>query len=149
MNPIFPSILALFRHGGWELEVLQGQTIASATYRSGEDAWVFVAAVNEDLRVLTLFARAPEPCPAERIDEMLQFFNRANFPMTHGTWTLDHDDGEIRFRVGADLAGRDMAGDELAALTQDVYTVMRVCLPAVRSVIAGGDPVAAAASIAG
>ncbi len=149
MNPVFPSTLALFRHAGWELEILEGHTIASATFRDRADAWVFVAAVNEELRMLTLFARAPEPCPPERIDAMLQFFNRSNFSMTHGTWTLDPDDGEIRFRVGADLAGRDMAGDELSTLTDYVNTVMRASLPAVRSVIAGGDPVAAASAVAG
>ena len=57
--------------------------------------------------------------------------------MTHGAWILDHEDGEMRYRVGADLAGRDMAGDELGALTNYVNTVMGATLGALRAVVAG------------
>ncbi len=147
MSPIFGQILALFRHADWDMDVMEGENIASITYTSGGDAWVFVAAVNEDLRMLTLFARAPESCPADRQAAMLDFFNRVNFGMTHGAWVLDHDDGEMRFRVGADLAGRDMAGDELSALTDYVNTVMATSLPAVRAVLDGSADTDAAMSM--
>ena len=137
MTEIFGQILALYRFADWEMDVLEGETVASVTYAAEGNSWVFVAAVNEELRTLTLFARAPEPCPAGSAANMVRFFNRVNFGMTHGSWVLDESDGEMRFRVGADLAGRDMAGDELGALTNYVNTVMTATLAAVRAVAAG------------
>jgi hypothetical protein len=68
---------------------------------------------------------------------MVDFFNRVNFGMSHGAWILDVSDGEIRFRVGVDLAGRDITGDELGAITNYVNTVMGATLPALRALIAG------------
>ena len=130
-------MMALYRFADWEMEVLQGETIASVTYAAEGNSWVFIAAVNEELRTLTLFARSPEPCPPDRQTDMVLFFNRVNFGMTHGAWILDHSDGEMRYRVGADLAGREIAGDELGALTNYVNTVMGTTLPALRAIVAG------------
>jgi hypothetical protein len=137
MTRIFDQMMTLFSYADWTLEVVPGTTIASVTFQSGDDAWVFVAATNEELRTMTIFARGPDSCPSERAAEMVDFFNRANFGMSHGAWILDVKDGEIRYRVGVDLAGRDVTGDELGAITNYINTVMSATLPALRAVIAG------------
>lgn len=137
MTRIFDQMMTLFSYAEWTLEVVPGTTIASVTFQSGDDAWVFVASTNEELRTMTIFARGPESCPTDRIADMVDFFNRVNFGMSHGAWILDVNDGEIRFRVGVDLAGRDITGDELGAITNYVNTVMGATLPALRALIDG------------
>ena len=137
MTRIFDQMMTLFGHGDWELQQVPGETIASVTYQSGDDSWVFVASTNEALRTVTLFARPREVCPVERMGAMVDFFNRVNFGMSHGAWCLDANDGEIRYRVGVDLAGRDLTGDELGAVTNYVNTVMGASLPALRAIIDG------------
>lgn len=137
MTPIFDAVLALYGVAEWTLEPIEGETIASITYQSGPDAWVLVAATNEDLRTFVVFARSPESCPPSRVGDVVDLFNRLNFGMTHGAWVVDPSDGEIRFRVGVDLAGRELAGDELGAVTNYVNVTMDTTLAALRAVIAG------------
>ena len=137
MSRIFDQMMTLFSYAEWSLDVVPDTTIASVTFQSGDDNWVFVASTNEELRTMTFFARGPETCPPDRVADMLDFFNRANFGMSHGAWILDVNDGEIRYRVGVDLAGRDLTGDELGAIANYINTVMGATLPALRGLING------------
>lgn len=133
---LFDQLVALFRHAGWPIEQVPGENIVSVTYRSGDDRWVFVAAANDDIRTITLFARAPEPCPPERMDDMLEFINRVNFALSLGAWVVDLADGEIRFRFGVDMVDRDLTGTELTAVVNYVNASMTAALPALRSLVA-------------
>lgn len=124
VTTIFEQALALFRFADWNLEPVEGATAASVTYRSGSRQWVFAIVTNESARTLTAFARPPIACPPERQPAMIDFFNRVNFAAGNGAWVLDPSDGEIRFRVGVDLEGRELGGDELGAVSNYVNSAM-------------------------
>lgn len=145
MTSLFDQLSALLRSGDWPMEQVPGQPILSVTYQAADgEQWVLVAAADDDTRMLTLFARAPEACPPDRSAPVMEFFNRANFSMTHGAWAMDLADGEIRFRAGVDVSGRDLTGTELSAATNYVNAVMQASLAPLRSVLTGTATPAAA-----
>lgn len=138
MTSLFEQLSTLLASADWPMEQVPGQPILSVTYESGaEDRWVFVASANDANRTVTVFARLPENCPPERFDAAMRFFSLANFGMTHGAWVMDLGDGEIRFRVGVDVAGRELTGPELSAITNYVNATMGTALAPLHALLGG------------
>ena len=117
---LFSQLVDFYQDIGFPMTHAEGTTILSARYQGKNALWTFIASSDEDNRILIMFARAPEPCPPERMAEMSAFLERSNFGMTHGAWVMDRDDGEIRFRVGVDLQHLQLYDDYIRSLT--LYT---------------------------
>jgi hypothetical protein len=137
---MFEILVAFYRdEAGWPVNVDTENNLLSLTYQSNDDQSVFVASVEVDLRILTVFSRAPEACPADRRQAMCEALVRLNWGMTHGAFTMDMDDGEIRYQTGTDLAGHDLDAGIVQNTTNYNLVTMATYLPVLRQVIAGAS----------
>ncbi len=138
---MFEQLVSFYRDGaGWPVAVDEDNQILSVRYSHEGTEWVFVGTVDENTRIVTLFSRAPEACPADRRAAMCQQLIRLNWGMTHGAWDLDLDDGEVRYRVVSDLAGNELSPSLVQNLTNYNLATMATYLPIIRAVIAGEPP---------
>jgi hypothetical protein len=145
---LFDVLVELYRDaGGWPVQIAEEDPILSIKYKLGDDEWVFVATVDDDDNIITIFSRVPENCPPARRAAMCEFLVRANYGMTHGAFDMDIEDGEIRYRVGTDLQDMVLTPKHLQSITNYNLATMATFLPAIRAVIAGTTPAAAMEAI--
>jgi len=122
----------------WPMVQVPDQPILTAQYEGKNGQWVFVVAPHEDLRVVTMFSRAPIESPPERFDDVTVFLERINFGLTVGAWVLDREDGEIRFRIGVDASEGDPSPQALQRATLLCITAMDGMLPTLKAIIEEG-----------
>lgn len=132
---------------GWPMEQMNNDTVLSVNYQGRDAQWVFVAAADEDNDIVILFSRSPYACPDALFPTMGEFLERANFGMTHGAWVMDRSDGEIRYRVGIDLAGLDLTDECLKTMTLHTNLTMERYLPGLEAILNGGKTAENAFSI--
>ena len=137
MGALFDELKAFFGRMGWPVNAIEEQQILSFSYQGTHGQWVFILTVNEETRVVTMLSRAPIACPPERRSAVAELVLRANFGMSHGALDLDLDDGEIRFRTGADLSGLELVDANLAAVARYNVLTMDIYLPVLKAVIDG------------
>ena len=138
---MFETLVSVYaEQAGWPVNIDAEHTLLSTTYKSGDDSWVFVASIDVNTRILTVFSRAPEPCPASRRPAMCEALTRLNWGMTHGSFDMDFTDGEIRYRVGTDLAGNELDAGIVQNVTNYCLQHMTTHLPTLRAIIAGACP---------
>lgn len=138
LGEMFDQLLDHFREIGWPVEQqFPPHPIVSVTFQGTQYSWTFVGAVEEDLHLVSFFSRAPWLVPRSRFPAMLELISRANYGMMHGCFVLDFDDGELRFRVGGDMADLPMTTNLLQELILYNCGTMDQFLPAIRAVIDG------------
>ena len=54
---------------------------------------------DEASKMVTIFARFPEFCPSSLKEVLAQQLNSINFNVHIGCWSVDEEDGEIRYRI--------------------------------------------------
>lgn len=140
MGELFDTLKGFFDKAGWPTAIVEGEPILSLTYQGSNGQWVFIATVDEQHMVLTVFSRAPIACPPDRMAAMCELIVRANFGMSHGCFDMDHDDGELRYRTGTDLAGLSLTAGFLQAIVNYNLMTMNTYLPALQAVIDGRQP---------
>lgn len=134
---LFEKLVAFYETVEWPMVQVPNETILSTTYNGDNGQWVFVSSSDEAHEAIAMFSRAPDPCPPDRLPDVLRFFNRANFGMTIGAWAVDQADGEIRFRVGMDLHDIELTEDMLRRLTSYTVLTMDHYLPALQGLLQG------------
>ena len=106
MTSIHAVLSECLSRGGEPLEVdgAAGRTVVEVEGPDG--SWYVIGEALEELEVASvravLAARVEEP----RRDAVVALLNRINLDLPMGAWSLDPDDGEVQFRVGADLKGQ-------------------------------------------
>ena len=58
-----------------------------------------VAMGDEQSKMITIFARFSKFCPPQLRPQLVQKLNTINFDVHIGCWSLDEEDGEIRYRI--------------------------------------------------
>lgn len=135
---MFDQLLEHFREIGWPVEQqYPPHPIVTVAFQGTEYSWTFVAAVDEELRLVSFFSRAPWTVPRSRYPTMFELISRANWGMMHGCFLLDFDDGELRFRVGADMADLPMTSKLLQEMILYNCGTMDQYLPGIRAVLDG------------
>ncbi|MCT7954493.1 hypothetical protein [Laspinema palackyanum] len=135
MTQLFDRLVNFYESINWEVEKIPNETILSVTYGGENGQWVFVASTDEENGLIVMFARVPESCPKEKFNVMSEFFDRANFGMTHGAWVMDRRDGEMRYRVGVDLETMDVGSPYIKELTLYTNLTMEKYLPAIQAIL--------------
>jgi len=138
VGQLLESLQEFYARAEWPMVQVPGQPILSATYQGTNGQWVFVAAPHEDLRVVTLFCRAPLESPKDRYEDVTVFLERINFGLTVGAWVLDREDGEIRFRVSVDASEAPPSDARIQRASLLCVTAMDSMLPTLRSLIEDG-----------
>lgn|GEM_PF-1688578 len=138
MSRLFDSLSRFYEKLGWPMSQIENNTILFIQYRGDNAQWDFIASSDESNKIITMFARVPEVCPAEKFSTMSEFLEKANFGMTHGAWVMDRSDGEIRYRVGVDVGKIEINDNFLESLTIYTNLTMNYYLESIFAIIKKG-----------
>jgi len=143
MGTRFDTLRGFFALAEWPvMEIDAGVTVAG-NYLGNNGTWMVVASVSDDPPQFLIYSRCPVPCPPDRRAAMANFLHRCNWGFTTGCFELNPNDGEVRFRVGANLP-EDPAASPYASLVRHNVGLFDHALPAMLAIM-HGDTTAAEA----
>ena len=106
--------------------------------------WVLLLVVRNESQQVVFYAARPEEVGPERRGAVLEAITRANYGLVAGNFELDLSDGELRFKVGAELEGTELSDADLGAVVDRLGTVLVATVQryvgAIEDVIGGAGP---------
>ena len=83
----------------WSNQVSIQEGIVFLLIKGEHQPITLVAMGDEQSKMITVFARFSDFCPKEKIYRLAQKLNSINFEVNIGCWSVDTEDGEIRYRI--------------------------------------------------
>lgn len=110
----------------------------------GESAdWPCACLVLEEQDRVAFLSRVPATMPAEVRAAATEFITRVNYGLGTGSFEMDLDDGDLRFKTTLDTGGDPLTQALLGPLVWLNIATMERYLPALLEVMKGADPRAA------
>ena len=142
-------ILELLAKESWPHEELKAPRAIRIAIDGNSGRWPCLAVVNDAEDQLVVYGVCPFVVPADRRRAMAELITRANFGLPIGSFELDLDDGELRFRTSIDFEDAAVDPKVIRNLFYLNIASMDRHFPAIEAVIAGVEPKAALAKISG
>ena len=95
----FESLLNTYTQNEWDHTVLEDDQVIFMRAQTNVSECTLVTTADEDQGFIHAFARLTEYCPPEKLQNTALLMNKLNFLLNVGTWILDEQDGETRFRI--------------------------------------------------
>lgn len=102
-TPLIEVAIAALEAGGWTSYEREEEGVVTYAIRGRRAGYDGVVVANEEARFLSAYCVFAPRVPEARRAAMLEAIARANFGLHTGAFEMDLDDGELRFRDGANL----------------------------------------------
>ena len=83
----------------WSNQISVQEGIIFLMIKGSHQPITLVAMGDEASKMVTIFARFSEFCPSDLRAVLAQKLNTINFDVHIGCWSVDEEDGEIRYRI--------------------------------------------------
>jgi hypothetical protein len=108
MSSIFETVEDFFKKDGWVYAPLQGQPVFWSNYSGQNGQWSCLALVLEETQQFAFFSMCPVKAPADRRADLAEFITRANCDLLIGSFEMDWEGGEIRYKTSLDVEGNGL-----------------------------------------
>lgn len=88
----------------WPYETLS-EDLYRIQVRGSEAEWLCLVKLDEEREFCLVYSVLPEPVPVEKRADMAMFLVATNYDIGVGSFEMDPEDGEIRFRTSIDVEG--------------------------------------------
>lgn len=106
--------------------------------------WALLLVLRNETQQMIFYAARPDEVPTERLGAVINAITLANFGLVAGNFELDLSDGELRFKIGAELDGTTLSDADLSAVVERHAAILAATLQryvaAIEEVIEGADP---------
>jgi hypothetical protein len=126
------DVVDFLERDGWSPTVEDGYITCGFQGDNGE--WQCYVTVFEDEERIVFYSVYPEHVSDRSRRDVAELFIRINFNLLVGSFDLDLDDGEARFRTSLDIEGGELTDGLLRQVAYANVTTMDHYLPAVRGV---------------
>jgi len=120
---------------------------------TGDDDWRWYIQVRDEHHQLALFTILASPVPLDRRPEMSQMVVTASFGLTVGSFELDLDEGQLRFRTSIGFGGAEVSNAQVRSLLDEMERTNRAMVkgywPAITAVLEGRPGVEAVRGVEG
>jgi hypothetical protein len=135
MGPIMQSVLDFFRHDDWDVRPLdEADSVIQVGFRGDNGEWDCLAVVLEPSAHFLFYSVCPVSCPAEKINDMMDFLHRANHGLNLGNFEFDVVEGEIRFKTSLRIK-RGLDHELCQSLIHSNVLVMDEYMPGIVGII--------------
>jgi hypothetical protein len=138
MGELWNTMSGYFEAAKWPMNVVQPEQTAVGHFAGNNGSWMVVSSVAESPPRFIFYCRSPMTCPPERLDVMADFLHRCNWGFSVGAFEVNREDGEVRFRIGANLDHCELTPEYLGQLIRQAVGLFDHALPGIMGVIVGG-----------
>jgi hypothetical protein len=129
---LFDHVVDFLDRDGWSPTVEDGYITCG--FQGDNGHWPVYATVIEDEQRVIFYSLLTEHVPDQSRRDVTELFIRINFNLLVGSFDLDLDDGEARFRTSLDIEGGELTDGLLRQVIYANVTTMDEYLPALRGV---------------
>ena len=143
MSAIHAALSEYLSRAGEPIEVDEdaGRTVIEV--EGTETAWYVIGEALDEVSVASVRAVLPARVEEPHRDAVVALLNRINLDLPLGAWSLDPDDGEIQFRIGADFSRQEPRAELIEPLVALCVLAPERYWSVIAAVATGGDPAAA------
>lgn len=139
MSTLFETVRAYFQDNDWPADLHDELPIMRMEYEGANGSWPVYARVYEERDQVAVLCTLADPVPATARPAVAELLARANFDLTYGSWEMDFDDGEVRFRTSIDVSRAALTDGLLDPMVRTGLEVVDQFLPALRAVASGAS----------
>ncbi|HEX4109353.1 MAG TPA: YbjN domain-containing protein [Solirubrobacteraceae bacterium] len=132
-----------FARTGMEVEEHAADGWVATDGFGANGAWLLVGQAYDDRGAVAVYSVLGAHVPEERRDAMDELLTRLNHGIVLGSFEMDYEDGEVRFKCSAPAPDAPTP-ESLGPLTAVALSVTDHYLPALQAVLDDGDPAAVA-----
>ena len=103
MSNLLDTVAQFFTDTGWEFSRDDQESILLTGYEGDNGRWPFFAWAIEEHHQVALYSQMPAPIPEARRGAAAEYITRANYDMIIGSFDLDLEDGDCRFKTSIDV----------------------------------------------
>jgi hypothetical protein len=149
VSAVFEALTAFLDVQKWSYTVMDGEEALHMRFLGQRDSFAFFAQAMTDRPVLLCYSVRDDRVPADRRVPTAELLTRLNYPLVVGSFEMDLEDGEVRFRSSIDFEGAEPTEALIRNVVFPNVRTMELCLPAIQAVAdEGAAPEAAAAAAA-
>ena len=141
MADLHAAVTGYLTKRGWPLDDRGHLVVTPVLGRSGR--WSAFFEIRDPDQQLIVHSVVPVTVPPERRTAAALYLTRANFGLAIGSFDLDLDGGEVRFRTSVDVEGAELSEPLIDHLFLANIVGVDQYFAGLRSVIRGADPVVA------
>ena len=106
--------------------------------------WAVMLVLRNETQQMIFYAARPDEVPSDRLGAVVTAITLANYGLVAGNFELDLSDGELRFKIGAELEGIALDDAALGVVVDRHGAILAATLQrylgAIEDVIDGADP---------
>jgi hypothetical protein len=147
---LLDALEAWFRADGWPVLRDEGDDVGAihTRFQGEHGSWACVAQAREREERLCIYSVLPISVPLELVPEAAEFLTRANFGLLVGSFEMDWDDGEVRFKTGFDVEGTELTPQLIRpCVYTNVLTTDRYLPGLLQLVVGTASPAQAVAAV--
>ncbi len=118
MGRLFDTLVMFLQEDDWKFTRLAAETAAIMTFNCENASYLCYARVREEHQQVMFYVIYPLRAPTERRVEVIEFVTRVNYGLAMGNMEMDVSDGEVRFKMSADVSVAPFSLSLLRSLMQ-------------------------------
>ncbi len=134
MTKLLDTVAQFFSQNDWQFDRHDEESTLVAGYQGENGKWPFFAWAREDEHQVVLYSQVPAPIPEGKLLAVAEYITRANYDMIIGSFELNLDDGDCRFKTSIDVADgeltigmvEEMAGANVVMMDRYLYGLIEV-----------------------
>jgi hypothetical protein len=111
-----------FEEVPWQYEMHPAEPLLRSEYQGEHGRWTLFVKSLDERNQLVVYSILPVQVPADRLPLANEFLSRANFGLTIGSFEIDPDDREVRYKTSIDVTGGVLTPSMVGQLVQSNVT---------------------------
>jgi hypothetical protein len=144
MPSIFETVVGYFERDGWKYRRLSGHEALEMGVAGEKGTYRLVVVVDGERSIIRFLTFLEGKVPETRRREVMEYLTRANYGLLLGNFELDLGDGEIRFKVAADIETLGFTYEQYQSTLYVSVAMMDRYFPGLQKVVQGSADAAAA-----
>lgn len=109
MGKLLDAVAEFLVDDKWTFDKLEGRDVIRTGVKAKNAAYRMFIDCLEPREQVLLYVLSPSPIPEDKRPVTAEFLTRANYGLRFGNFELDFEDGEVRFKISADVEGSTLS----------------------------------------
>jgi hypothetical protein len=141
MGRIYDAVEKFFIEDEWSFVKLGESDILQLAFSGDNGEWQCFAQTNEDLEQFVFYSVCSTKVPRDKREAVAEFLHRVNFGLIIGSFEIDMDDGEVRYKTSIDVEDDRLTYALIKRLVYPNVLMMDKYYPGIMAVVYGNiDP---------
>lgn len=134
MIPALQRVAEFFEADDWSYTATEDPAMLRAPCAGDNGEFLCHVVAPGEPDVLLVYSACPFDVPPQRRQAMAELLVRASWGLLLGTFEMDFRDGEVRYRTGLALGGREPTSEDIRTVVYENVLAMDRYLPAIEAV---------------